>query len=53
MAKDELTEWVVRLQVTKTQKRALKQIALERDEEVRSLMTWAVRTSPITRKAFA
>lgn len=47
-----LTEWVVRVQVTPAQRKALKQLAVERDEELRGLMTWALRTSPITRSAF-
>jgi len=49
---DHLVEWVVRVQVTEDQRKALKQLAIERDEEVRSLMTWALRSSPITRKVF-
>jgi len=47
-----LTEWVVRVQVTDEQRKALKRIALERDEELRGLFTWALRTSPITKPAF-
>lgn len=53
MSKTELGTWVVRVQVTEAQRKALKQLAIERDEEISSLMTWALRSSPITRKVFA
>lgn len=49
----ELVEWVVRVQVTEAQRKALKQLAMERDEEIRGLITWALRTSPLTKKVFA
>lgn len=52
MSKTELVEWVVRAQVTEDQRKALKQLAIERDEEIRDLVTWALRTSPITRRVF-
>lgn len=53
MGKSELVTWVVRVQVTDEQRKALKQLAIERDEEISGLMTWALRSSPITRKVFA
>jgi ribosomal protein L20 len=53
MSKSELVEWVVRAQVTEDQRKALKQLAIERDQEVRELVTAALQTSPITRRVFA
>ena len=49
----EVIEWVVRAQVTEDQRKALKQLAIERDQEIRDLVTAALQTSPITRKVFA
>lgn len=46
----ELVDWVVRVQVTPAQKKALKHLAMMRDEEIRGLITWALHTSPLTRK---
>jgi hypothetical protein len=53
MANTEVIEWVVRLQVTEAQKKALRVLAVERDQEIGEMMTAAISTSPITRKAFA
>jgi hypothetical protein len=50
---NEQTDWVVRVQVTDAQRKALKQLAVERDQELRWLMTDALSTSPITKKVMA
>jgi hypothetical protein len=49
----QLTEWVVRVQVTDAQRKAMKQLAVERDQEIRELVTAALQTSPLTQKVFA
>lgn len=52
MTATELGEWVVRVQVTPAQRKALKQLAVEREQELRELFTAALQTSPLTRQAF-
>ena len=50
---EQVVEWVVRVQLTGSQRKAIKQLAVERDQEIRELVTAALQTSPITRKVFA
>lgn len=47
-----LEEWVIRVQVTPDQKRRLRQLAIERDQELREMFTDALQTSPLTATAF-
>ena len=44
---------VVRIQVSDDEWKRLKVLAVERDQELRELMTAALQTSPITKKVFA
>lgn len=53
MSNPEPTEWVVRLRVTEDQRKAIKVLAVERDQELADLLTAAVETSPLTKKVFA
>jgi hypothetical protein len=48
----ELREWTVRLQVTPEQYRALRKLAVEREQPVHALIVAALQTSSLTHLAF-
>lgn len=44
---------MVRVQATDAQWKALRLLAVERDQEIRELVTAALQTAPLTRRVFA
>jgi hypothetical protein len=44
---------VVRVSMTDAQWKALKVLAVERDQQIRDLVTAAIQSSPLTKKVFA
>lgn len=44
---------VVRVTLSDAQWKALKALALDRDQQIRELVTAALQTSPLTKKVFA
>jgi len=49
---DTLRDRVVRVFATDDQWKALRKLALDRDQEIRELVTAALQTSPITKAVF-
>ncbi len=49
----EPTDRVVRILATDAEWKRIKMLAVERDQEIRELVTAALQTSPLTKKVFA